>query len=99
MPNLSAQRAFPINFSLGLYKIIIKPTKSYQNLFVSCSARGEDGKLDALEMETFTYNGAAVPIKEGKAGPLKVEADVPAAFFVKFASKEKLVLNLNITEV
>ena len=99
IPNLSAQRAFPINSSMGLYKIVIKPTESYQNLFVSCSALGEDGKADALEMETFTYNGAAVSIKDGKAGPIKVEAGVPAIFFVKFTSKEKMVLNLNIMEV
>ena len=84
---------------MGLYKIVIKPTESYQNLFVSCSALGEDGKADALEMETFTYNGAAVSIKDGKAGPIKVEAGVPAIFFVKFTSKEKMVLNLNIMEV
>ena len=99
VPNLSAQRAFPINSSMGLYKIVIKPTESYQNLFVSCSALGEDGKADALEMETFTYNGSSIAIKDGKAGPLKVEAGVPAVFFVKFTSKEKMVLNLHIMEV
>ena len=99
VPNLSAQRAFPINSSMGLYKIVIKPTETYSNLYVSCSALGEDGKTDLLEMETFTYAGSPVPIRDGKAGPIKVEANVPATFFVKFSSKEKMVLNLNIMEV
>ena len=99
VPNLSAQRAFPINSGMGLYKIVIKPTEAYSNLYVSCSALGEDGKTDLLEMETFTYAGSPVPIRDGKAGPIKVEANVPATFFVKFSSKEKMVLNLNIMEV
>lgn len=99
VPNLSAQRAFPINSSMGLYKIVIKPTEAYSNLYVSCSALGEDGKTDLLEMETFTYSGSPVPIRDGKAGPIKVDANVPATFFVKFSSKEKMVLNLNIMEV
>jgi len=50
-------------------------------------------------MESFTYNGSAISISDGQAGPIKVEADVPAVFFVKFSSKEKMVLNLHIAEV
>ncbi len=99
MPNLSAQRAFPINSSMGLYKIVIKPIETYNNLYISCSALGEDGKADTLDMETFTYNSTPINIKDGKAGPIKVEADIPATFFVKFANKEKMVLNLHISEV
>lgn len=99
IPNLSAQRGFPINSTVGLYKIIIVPTESYNNLYISCSARGEDGRSDTLNMESFTYNGASIPIKDGKAGPVRVQANVPAIFFVRFASKEKMVLNLHITEV
>lgn len=98
IPNLSAQRAFPISSSAGLYKIVIKPTESYNNLFVTCSAMGEDGRTDKLDMETFTYNGVSIPIVDKKAGPIKVEADIPAVFFAKFTSKEKMVLSLSITE-
>lgn len=100
LPNLSAQRAFPINSSIGLYKIVIKPTETYKNLYVSCSALGEDSKADVLEMETFTYNGSQVTINDGnRAGPIRIEADTVATFFVRFKSKEKMVLNLHITEV
>ena len=98
-PNLSAQRAFPVSSTQGLYKIVIKPTETYNNLFVECFAVGEDGRSDPLEMETFTYNGQSISIVEGKAGPMKVEADTPAIFFVRFTVKEKMKLNLRLTEV
>lgn len=98
-PNLAAQRAFPISSSQGLYKIVIKPTETYENLYVECLAVGEDGKADTLDMETFTYNGKSVKISNGKAGPMKVEADTPAIFFAKFMKKEKMKLRLSLTEV
>lgn len=98
-PNLTAQRAFPISSSQGLYKIVIKPAETYENLYVECFAVGEDGRSDALDMETFTYNGKSIKIAGGKAGPMKVEADTPAMFFVKFVKKEKMKLSLHLTEV
>ena len=98
-PNLTAQRAFPISSSQGLYKIVIKPTETYENLYVECFAVGEDGRSDALEMESFTYNGKNVKIVGGKAGPMKVDAGTAAMFFVKFVKKEKMKLSLHLTEV
>jgi hypothetical protein len=99
LPNLSAQRAFPIDPSIGLYKIVIKPTETYENLYISCSALGEDGRTDPIEMESFTYNDNPINIENGQAGPIRVQANTPAIFFVKFTNKEKMVLNLHITEV
>ncbi|MBP1586843.1 MAG: hypothetical protein ILO53_00370 [Clostridia bacterium] len=98
-PNLIAQRAFPISSSQGVYKIVIKPTESYNNLYIECFAIGEDGRSDALELESFTYNGQSIGFFGGKAGPIKVEADNPAIFFARFASKEKMKLSLHLTEV
>ena len=98
-PNLTAQRAFPISSSQGLYKIVIKPTETYENLYIECFAVGEDGRSDALEMESFTYNGKSINISGGKAGPMSVEADTAAMFFVKFVKKEKMKLSLHLTEV
>ena len=99
VPNLSAQRAFPVNASLGLYKIVIKPIETYNHLYVSCSALGEDGRSDFLTMESFAYNSKKIKIENGKAGPIKVEANEVATFFVRFQNKEKMRLNLQITEV
>lgn len=98
-PNLTAQRAFPISSSQGLYKIVIKPIETYENLYVECFAVGEDGRFDALEMESFTYNGKSIKIVGGKAGPMNVDADIAATFFVKFVKKEKMKLSLHLTEV
>ena len=98
-PNLIAQRAFPISSIQGLYKIVIKPAEDYNNMFVECFAVGEDGRLDSLEMETFTYDGKSVKITDGKAGPVNVKADMPAMFFVRFSRKEKMKLSLHLTEV
>ena len=98
-PNLTAQRAFPISCSQGLYKIIIKPAETYENLYVECFAVGEDSRSDILEMESFTYNGKRIKIAGGKAGPVKVEVDTTAMFFVKFVKKEKMKLSVHLTEV
>ena len=98
-PNLIAQRAFPISSSQGLYKIVIKPAEDYNNMFVECFAVGEDGKFDVLDMETFTYDGKSVKILNGKAGPIIVKKDIPAMFFVRFSTKEKMKLSLHLTEV
>lgn len=98
-PNLTAQRAFPISSSQGLYKIVIKPVETYENLYVECFAVGEDGRLDDLNMETFTYGGKNIKISGGKAGPVKIVADTPAVFFVKFDKREKMKLSLQLTEV
>ena len=98
-PYLSAQRAFPISSTQGLYKIVIKPAEDYRNMFIECFALGEDGKTDPLEMESFTYNGASISFENGKAGPISVSADIPAIFFVRFTRKEKMKLSLRLTEV
>lgn len=99
MPNFSAQRAFPINAATGLYKIVVKTNETYNNLYVSCSALGEDSKTDVLRMESFTFNNSSIPIVDGKkAGPITIDADTVATFFVIFKSKEKMVLSLQMSE-
>lgn len=98
-PNLSAQRAFPVSSSQGLYKIVINPAETYENLYIECFAVGEDGRSDPLEMETFTYNSKSVTVSNGKAGPVKVNANTLAVFFAKFVKKEKMKLSLHLTEV
>lgn len=98
IPNLSAQRAYPINTSLGIYKIVIKPLETYENIYISCSAVGEDGTSDNLNIETFKYEGTKINVKNDKAGPVKIIADMPSVFYVTFVSHEKMVLNLQITE-
>lgn len=98
-PNLTAQRAFPISSSQGLYKIVIKPAEDYNNMFVECFVVGEDGRSDPLELESFTHDGKNVRVSGGKAGPMQVKANTPAVFFATFQRKEKMKLSLHLTEV
>lgn len=98
IPNITAQRAFPISSSQGLYKIVIKPAEAHKNLYVECFAVGEDGRSETLDMESFTYNRKSIKITNGKAGPMEVEANTPTIFYVKFIKKEKMKLSLHLTE-
>lgn len=98
-PYLSAQRAFPVNSSQGIYKVVIQPQEDCENLFIEFYAVGEDGKSDPLEMLSFKYNGTTIGIRDGKAGPISVQAETPAVFYATFKNKEKMKLSLHLTEV
>lgn len=105
-PNLNAQRAYPLNADQGLYKIIIRPTEDYDKLYIKCSARGEDGKTDSLDMERFRYGkkninlldcSEKIPGEKGMlAGPIQVRANTVAEFFVIFKDKGKYQLSLDL---
>lgn len=105
-PNLNAQRAYPLNSDQGLYKIIIRPTEDYDKLYIKCSARGEDGKTDSLDIERFRYGkkninlqdcSEKIPGEKGMlAGPIQVRANTVAEFFVIFKDKGKYQLSLDL---
>lgn len=95
---LPKRRAFLMSDAAGLYKVIVKPEKDYEKLFVECVVAGEDGKTDELHIDKFMYNGRAVNSVGGKAGPIKVTKGVPAEFIVTFDKKEKMGLNLILSE-
>lgn len=95
---LSKRRAFPISVGNGLYRIVIMPAKNYDKLFVECTVAGEDGSTDTLTINKFMYQGQSVRCIGGKAGPIQVLKDVPAVFMVTFDRKEKMGLNLILTE-
>lgn len=99
MPNPIRQRAYPVNAAQGIYKIIMIPEKEHKHLYLECFAVGEDGKKDSLAMDSFTYNKKKIKISNGKAGPFAVTADTAAAFYVKFAKKERMKLLLQFSEV
>lgn len=98
-PNITAMRAFPISSSAGLYKIVLQPTETYDNLYIACSVLGEDEKADVLEMESFTYNGTSINISEGQAGPISITAGTMAVFYARFKDKEKMKLRIRLSEV
>lgn len=95
---LSKRRVFPVTPGIGLYKAVILPSKDYDNLYVECVVAGEDGKRETLAINKFMYQGKPVKCTKGKAGPMKVSKNVPAEFMITFEKKEKMGLNLILSE-
>ena len=98
VPNVSAQRAFPINVAQGLYKIVIVPKEKNESLYMKCLALGEDGRSDVLSMQKVVYNNRMLNISNNIAGPFNTEANVPAVLFASFANKEKMILAIQLME-
>ena len=95
---LSKRRIFPMAVNVGLYRAVVRPNRDYEKLFVECVVAGEDGSTEQLKINKFMYNGKAVPCKGNKAGPISVSKDTVAEFMVTFDRKEKMGLNLLLTE-
>ena len=95
---LSKRRVFPVTPGIGLYKAVILPSKDYENLYVECVVAGEDGKRETLAINKFMYQGKPVKCAKGKAGPMKVSKNIPAEFMITFEKKEKMGLNLILSE-
>lgn len=98
VPVMLSQRAFPVSVNQGLYKIILNPSETYEKLFVTCSAIGEDGTVDKLEPESFKMNGNSVSVRKGEAGPVRLDKNVPVEFFVRFPNREKMTLSISLRE-
>ncbi len=98
VPVMLSQRAFPVSANQGLYKIILNPAETYEKLYISCAAIGEDGSFDKLKPEAFKLNGNSVAIKENEAGPVRLEKNVPVEFFVRFFNREKMTLSISLRE-
>ena len=99
LPTMLAQRVFPVNVSKGLYKIVLVPENTSEKVYISCYAVGEDGRVDYANVESVTREGINIKINKGNFGPVQVEKGVPATFYVRFAAKEKMTLNLVVQEV
>ena len=95
---LSKRRIFPMNPQIGLYKAVLLPSKDYEKLYVECGVVGEDGSFDTLEFSKFMFHGESIPCNKAKAGPMRVQKDVPAEFMITFKSKGKMALSLFLSE-
>lgn len=98
-PNLKGQRAFPIHYKSGLYKIIACAGENYSNVYMSFSAIGEDNNKEDLKIEYYTYNGRKTLMNnKTKMGPMSLLANSIPEIKVKFDTDEKLQLELKITQ-
>lgn len=98
-PNLKGQRAFPVHYQGGLYKVIACAGDNYSNVYMSFSAIGEDKNKEDLKIEYYTYNGRKVLMNnKNKMGPMALPANTIPEIKVKFDTNEKLELDLKITQ-
>lgn len=98
IPVMRTQRAFPVNVNHGIYKILLSPDETYERLFFSCKAIGEDGRTDVADIEKVMFNGKDITVKKGEAGPLKLESGTLSEIVVVFKSKEKMTLGISMRE-
>lgn len=95
---LSKRRSFPCNQNIGLYKAVVVPARDYEQLFIECVAVGEDGRRETLSFDKFTYQGKPITHNGTKAGPIKVRKDIAAEFMIIFRKKEKMRVDLILSE-
>lgn len=97
-PALKLQKIFAINPKQGLYKLVLKPIRDCERIFVDFSAFGEGASKDSLVVEKYTVNSRRFDGKGSKIGPVAVSANEGSEIFITFKNKEKMVINMDITE-
>lgn len=96
--DLKLQKIFAMNPKVGLYKLILKPTNDREKIYVNFSAVGEGLSTDAITVEKYTINNQRFDGKGSKIGPIAIAADVGNEVFITFKNKEKMVIDMEITE-
>ncbi len=97
-PNIKYQRITAISQNAGLYKIILCPTDTCNSLYIEFSAIGEGDSNDKIIVEKYTTDKQTKLCNNSKIGPISIEKDDIKEVFVIFANKEKMLINMDITE-
>ncbi len=97
-PEIKMQRVFPINYKIGLYQVVILPQNNCENTFINFSVIGEGGTKEPLEILMCKVDSQPIPFKDSRIGPLSLSAEKTQKIFVNFKNKEKMLINLEITE-
>jgi len=92
---LKLQKIFAKNPELGLYELVLKPINNCENIYVDFSACG-DGS--SLIVEQYIMDNKRLDGKGSKIGPIAINADEGSNIFVTFKNKEKMAINMDITE-
>ena len=97
-PNIKYQRITAVSQNAGLYKIILCPTEDCNSLYIEFSAIGEGDSNDKIIVEKYTIDKQTTPCNNTKIGPVVIEKDEAKEIFVTFENKEKMLINMDITE-
>jgi len=69
-----------------------------EKLYVDFSATGEGETNDILNVEKYTINNQRFDCKGSKIGPIAINAVEGSEIFITFKNKEKMLINMEITE-
>ena len=97
-PNIKYQRITVVSQNAGLYKIILCPTEDCNSLYIEFSAIGEGDSNDKIIVEKYTIDKQTTSCNNTKIGPVVIEKDEAKEIFVTFENKEKMLINMDITE-
>ncbi len=97
-PKLKFQRIFPKNYKLGLYQINIYPEAHCDNLYIDFSVIGEDNRKEKLNVIQYCIQRQKFKGNNSKIGPISIEPNVLQEIFVTFKNKEKMLINMELTE-
>lgn len=97
-PNIKYQRITAVSQNAGLYKIILCPTEDCNSLYIEFSAIGEGDSNDKIVVEKFTIDKQTTSCNNTKIGPVVIGKDEAKEIFVTFENKEKMLINMDITE-
>lgn len=97
-PHVSGQRVYPLDANQGIYRVTVKSEEDYDNIYMSFSAIGEDEAREGLIVECYKNDGEKVEPNSCKIGPILLRKDETKEIVVHFANKEKMLINIEITE-
>ncbi len=97
-PALKSQRMVAVNYEQGLYKLVLIPLNTCEKIFVDFSAIGEGSSGEDIKVDKCMVNKQPININGSKIGPVTIDADEKNEIFVTFKNKEKMVINMEITE-
>lgn len=98
-PKLVGRRTIPINSEKGLYRVILETEESYDNLYMSFTATGEDGKSDNISIDYFMVDNKKRTMNgNSKIGPISTKERERKELTVKLDMSEKVLIGLTITE-
>ncbi len=97
--SFSTQKAYLIDQSLGLYRVLLKVDKDYPKVRLTFSAIGEDGDHEDLAVQKYALRGVTQKVGKSTVGPISLSANEANELYVTFENKEKMRLNISAAEV
>lgn len=98
IPTLRGQRIFSLDAAGTTYRMVMMPIYSYEEVYITCAAHGEDGNEEALNFESCTHGNRPIPLSKDKkkAGPFTMRANEVIQLTAQFAQKGRFRIGLGV---